>query len=178
MRFRVLATLLVFSAGSTVALVTERAKAPQPKPKQKEKEKEEEVLTFTTADLERKYGKSKKTKPQQQPEPGAKPQTKADKAKPDPLSQLQASQEAKREKAAQRAAAQERVQAAQEKVADLEKRLASLRNPLLGRPQPTDEEKEAWKGNDQAGRLRITEENLAAARGELSDALTALEELR
>ena len=183
MRFRILATLFVFFAGLTVALAAgDRSKAPEPKPKD-DKEKEE-VLTFTTEDMERRYGKSEKPKPKSKPvaEPQANAQKSEPKGKhpanPDPLSWLQARQEAKQEKAAQRAEAQRRVQAAQDKVAELQKRVASLRNPFLGRSQPTDEEKEAWKGIDQAGRLRLTEENLAAARGELEQARTALDELR
>ena len=148
------------------------SKDPPPKPKDEKKGKQEEVLTFTTADLERKYGKSVKPKPAVDPagEPAA--------AKPDPLAQLQAGQQAKRDKAAQRVEAQKKVQAAREKVAAIEKRLARLRNPLLGPARPDDDEKEAWKGKDQAGRLRMTEEKLAAARDELAAAETALNELR
>ena len=187
MRFRILFMLFVFLAGAAVPLAAkDSSKAREPKPK----DDEEEVLTFTTEDLERKYGKSEKAKlkPVDEPQanapkgqPGA--EHSANEAAPqdadrDPLSWLKAREEAKREKAAQLAEAQRRVQAAQDKVAELQKRSASLRNPFLGRPQPTDEEKAAWKGNDQAGRLRITEENLAAARSELAQARTALNELR
>ena len=189
MRFRILFMLFVFFAGAAVPLAAkDSSKAREPKPK----DDEEEVLTFTTEDLERKYGKSEKAKPK--PKPVDEPQANAPKgqpgaehsaneaapqdADPDPLSWLKAREEAKREKAAQLAEAQRRVQAAQDKVAELQKRSASLRNPFLGRPQPTDEEKAAWKDNDQAGRLRITEENLAAARSELAQARTALNELR
>ena len=78
----------------------------------------------------------------------------------------------------QRAEAQKQVQVAQEKVTELEKRLATLRNPFLGRAQPADDEKEAWKGADQAARVRMTEENLAAARDELAAARTASTALR
>ena len=78
----------------------------------------------------------------------------------------------------QRADAQRKVQAAQEKVAELEKRLASLRNPLLARSQPADDEKEAWDGADQVGRVRMTEESLAAARDELAAASAELNKLR
>ena len=181
MRFRTLVTLFVFLAGSTILLaVADPSKAPEPKPK----DKEEEVLTFTTKDFERKYGKSPKPKPAADPAAEAgkdKSKAKDGKGKPadlDPLAQLQADRLVKQKKAAQRSDAQQRVQAAQDKVAELEKRLARLRNPLLGRPQPTDEEKEAWEGTDQVGRLHITEENLATARAELAQARTALSELR
>lgn len=183
MRLRTLATLFVLLAGSTVLLATgDPSKAPEPKPK----DNEEEVLTFTTEDLERKYGKSEKLKPKPVADPrvnqrkGKHPANQAapQGADPDPLSWLQARQEAKRKKVAQRAEAQRRVQAAQDKVVELEKRLAILRNPLLGRPRPTDEENEAWKGADQAGRARITEEDLATARSELAQVRTALNELR
>jgi len=184
MRFRILATLFILVAATTVALAGGENKESKKKPKEG-KEKEEEVLTFTTADLERKFGKSAKpAKPQGDARPQTDPKAGAakDKSKPvaasDPLAQLQANQRARREKAAQRAEAQQRLQSVQAKVADLEKRLASLRNPYLARSQPSDEEKEAWKGKDQAGRLRVTEENLARARSELEQARADLNELR
>jgi len=179
MRFRTLATLFFFVAGLAIApALGGEKKTPKTKPKEK---KEEEVPTFTTDDLERKYGKSAKPKTEAQPAGAANGKNKPASPKapaPDPLAQLQASQQAKREKTAQRAEAQQRVQAAQAKVTDLEKRLASLRNPYLARSQPSDEEKEAWKGKDQAGRLRVTEENLAQARSELEQARADLNELR
>ncbi len=168
MRFRTLALLIVFLVGTTTAGESKDSKT---KAKPKPKAEEEEVLTFTTEDMERKYGKSPKPTPATQP--SAEPE-----AKPDPLAQLQASQQAERDKLVQRAEAQRQVQAAQEKVAELEKRLASLRNPLLARPQLTEEEKAAWNGADQVDRVRMTEENLAAAHDELAAARTALNKLR
>ena len=168
MRFRTLALLFAFLAGTTV-LLADGSKDPEtkPQPKPKPKVAEEEVLTFTTRDMERKYGQSAKRTPASKPV-----------AEPDPLAQLQASEQAKRDKAAQRVDAQRQVQAAEAKVAELEKRMASLRNPLLGRVQPAEEDKQAWKGADQVARLRMTEENLAVARDELEQARTALNEIR
>ena len=166
MRFRTVTMLFVFLAGSTILL----AAGDSPKdPKQKSKDpKEEEVLTFTTADMERKYGKSAKPAPKPTGGPGAEA---------DPLAQLQANQAAKREKVAQRAEGGARVRAAQEKVAALEKRIAGLRNPLLARSAPPEEDREAWDGADQAGRVQMTEKKLAAAREELAAARTALSKL-
>ena len=185
MRFRTLALLFAFLAGTTV-LLADGSKDPEtkPQPKPKPKVAEEEVLTFTTRDMERKYGKSAKPTPASKPvaEPPAKVGEAESKGKtegkPDPLAQLQASEQAKRDKAAQRVDAQRQVQAAEAKVAELEKRMASLRNPLLGRVQPAEEDKQAWKGADQVARLRMTEENLAVARDELEQARTALNEIR
>ena len=182
MRFRTLLVLVAFLA-ATVAAGESKDSKTKPKPKAEK----EEVLTFTTKDMERKYGKSPKPKPA--PQPGAGPDATAETpegktapqpARPDPLAQLQASEQAKRDKVVQRADAQRKVEAAQEKVAGLEKRLASLRNPLLARSQPSDEdeEKDAWNGADQAGRVRMTEESLAAARDELSAASAELNKLR
>ena len=172
MRFRTLAALFVLLGGSTIVLAAGNS-SKDPEPKSKDDKKKEEVLTFTTADMERKFGKSAKPKPK----PTAGPKPDQEKGK-DPLAQLQASQEAKRDKVEQRADAGRRVRAAHEKVKELEKRMASLRNPLLGRAQPADEDREAWKGADQAARLRMTEEKLAAARSELEQALKTLNELR
>ncbi len=179
MRLRTLTLLFVFLVGTTGLLAFETGtKDSETKAKPKPKAEEEEVLTFTTQDMERKYGKSPKpaptSKPGAEPEGKTAPQT----AKPDPLAQLQASEQAKRDKVVQRADAQRKVQAAQEKVAELEKRLASLRNPLLARSQPADDEKEAWDGADQVGRVRMTEESLAAAHDELAAAGAELNKLR
>ena len=170
MRLRTLATLLVFLGGFSALLAGPPSKDAKKKP---EAQKKEEVLTFTTADMERKYGKSAKpvAKSDSQATPDGKP-------KPDPLAQLQASQDAKREKIASRAEAGARARSAQENVTVLEKRLASLRNPLLPRSDPTGEEKEAWQKANQVERLRMTEKKLASAREELAAARAALGELR
>jgi len=166
-RFSILVVWMLFMASAAVAAADGQKKAePKPKPKPQDKE---EVLSFTTEDLERKFGKSAKARP--------KPDAKAKNAQ-DPLALLQAQQEAARQKVTQRAEAQKRVTAAETKVAELERRVASVRNPLLGRAQPGAEEEEAWKGADQAGRLRMAQESLTAAQNELADARKALKELR
>ena len=184
MRLRTFLLSIMFLVGTATAGESKDSKT---KPKPKPKAEEEEVLTFTTKDMERKYGKSPKPKPA--PQPGAEPDANAETpegktapqpARPDPLAQLQASEQAKRDKVVQRADAQRTVEAAQEEVAGLEKRLASLRNPLLARSAPSDEdeERDAWNGADQAGRVRMTEESLAAARDELAAASAELNKLR
>jgi len=166
-RSTTLTVTFLFLAG-LAASADEPARKPDPK---KERASEEEVLTFTSEDLERKYGPSTKAAPV------------ADGKAPDskvltPLQQLQAQQDAGVEKAAQREKAAKRVEAAQARVAELQRRRKMLRNPLLGRAQPEAEEKEAWAGADQAGRLKMTDESLAAARKELEQARKELNELR
>ena len=110
-----------------------------------------------------------------QPVPSAAPSAEApaDGKKPapaNPLEALQAKRRADLERAAADAEARQRIKQLQDRVAELEKRLSQLRNPLLGRARPQGEEAEAWKGADQAERLRLTEQRLAAARKELAKA--------
>jgi hypothetical protein len=168
-------TLLL--ACSAVASAQRQDSKPEPKPQ----EKEEEVLTFNTEDLERMYGKSKRSQPaatKTASQTSGNRRTKQAAADQDPLARLQAQQEAERDKAERLVDARRQVLAAEAKVAEHEARLAALRNPFLGRPQPSAEEQEAWDGSDQAGRLRIAEETLAAARQEAERARKALEEIR
>ena len=139
--------------------------------KEKTKAAEEEVLEFTTEDLERKYGPSSKPAPKSAAGPGA-PEGAS------PLEQLQASQRANKDKAAQREEARQRVQAAQARIKGLEKRVAQLRNPLLGRAEPEEGEKAAWSASDQAGRVKIAQDSIAAARKELEEAVQEMSRLR
>ena len=161
----------VLLAGSDISAETpEKTEESKPKDKRetegaKTKRAQEEVPTFTTHDLERKYGPSPKTVPK------AGTKAAADKRLAlSPLEALEASRNASRERAALHAKAAQRVQQLQTKLAELEQRLARLRNPLLGRAQPGQEDAKAWKAADQVQRLRLTEQSLATTRQELAQA--------
>ena len=149
-----LIALLLFSVGSVTAQETA---------KEKDKEKDDDVPVYTTKDFKKKYGKGQAPKPKQ-----------SDEAKPDPLAQLQASQAEAKKQRADRAAAKAAVVTAQKKVERLEKRLAQLRNPLLGKPKLDEETAKAWKGVDQATRIKQTEASLKEAQAELAEAKKAI----
>ena len=146
---------------NTVAMAATEKTAPKQDPKPAVERETEEVPTFTTEDLERKYGPSSK------PAPAADA---ASSTQADPLQQLLARQEAGREESARKEEARTRVTAAETIVRELEKKQARLRNPLLGAVVPDAGDEQAWRTADQAGRLRIIEESLAAARTELEQA--------
>lgn len=204
MRFRPILTVLVLLAASTVVVAQGDPSKPKSKAKPKP-EAEEEVLTFTTRDLERKYGASVKPKakppvPAAKPAPPTRPKggpakgapakggpgkgapqaeaAPAPPAKPDALALMQQKQADEKRRAQERASANQRIAAAKTRIAELEKRLAALRNPLLGRAQAGEADQEAWKKADQGARLRMTEEKLATAREELVQANAALKEIR
>jgi hypothetical protein len=78
------------------------------------------------------------------------------------------------------ALAEERVATAKQRVADFEKRMLAIRNPLLARPKPPEDEEEAtaWQDSDATGRVQQTEGQLEAARAEVAQAERDLAELR
>jgi len=176
----------------TALFLTGFAVADDPAPKEETGEKgktaseakddEDEVLTFSTEDLERKYGPSSKPPEKKAVEPAGKDANAKGKqagAKTlSPLEQMQANQQASKDRAAQRKDAATKVEKARARVKELEQRVSRLRNPLLGRAEAEDGEEAAWSKADQAGRVKIAEDALQSARTELQAAIKEMDELR
>ena len=134
----------------------------QEKAPKKAADKKEDVPTYSTKDFKKKYGSSSSARE------AAEAKRLADKSaaegKPTPLDKMKASQAAAAKSKQDRAAAEKELKQAQQEVARIETQLRALRNPLLARPNATDEEKEQQQGLGQADRIKLVEKNLAAAK--------------
>jgi hypothetical protein len=175
-----IAILTAVMAASGLFAETEKAKDSTPKDKtqnkqeSKAKAEKDEVLTFTTLDFERKYGPSPRALPKTETKPDDDGKPPAD----DPLAAMLAKRDADRDRAAKITQATQRVQKLQLEIASMEKSLAQLRNPLLGRAQPAEDDAKAWKDADQGERQTLTQERLASVRKELAQAQKELNGVR
>ena len=97
---------------------------------------------------------------------------------PDPLQALDLQLARRRESRMRLARAEDRVERAERSLQALESRRLAVANPYLPRPVLTAGEAEGWEGLDNAARLRITKEAIAAARVELEAAREGVQRLR
>lgn len=158
---------VALSLSVALLLLSATAIAQEKAPKKKADDKEE-VPTYSTKDFNKKYGSSAKAR--EAAEAKRRENAAAREGAETPLDKMKSSQAAAAKVKQDRAAAQQEVQKAQQEVQRLKGQLRALRNPLLARPDQSDEEKQQQKGLDQAARIKLVEKKLAAAEATLKEA--------
>jgi hypothetical protein len=97
---------------------------------------------------------------------------------PDPVQVMENEEARKDARQLQIAEAQRAVAAAEARVRDLERRALAVKNPFLARPEIPDEDRAAWDKMTAPERLKLTEDQLKAARDDLERAKARLDQLQ
>lgn len=139
---------------------------------EKEKEKEDEPYVYTNEDL-------KKYATEEEPEEEGEEETEeitSDKVE-EMIKELEEPEKIRRWKEAKIKAAEERIKQAEMRLDYLRKKKASIQNPLLPRPEPTEEDAREESGMDNVRRLERTEKQIGEAEEELDRLEKDYEEL-
>jgi hypothetical protein len=99
-------------------------------------------------------------------------------AEKDALTWLFEQEAARKEHVAKISEAEQRIVGLRQRVVDLEKRELAIKNPLLARPQPPEEDADEWIGATAPERVAQTQVQIEAAKEALAEAERELSSLR
>lgn len=140
--------------------------------KKEESSKEEKAYVYTNADLEKYAQEEESTEIQEDLEEVTY------EAVDEMIKKIEEPERIRKWKESKLKAAEERVQNAEMRLDYLQKKKASIQNPLLPRPKPTKEDEQEEAGMDNVERLERTEKQIEEAEEELKKCEEDLEKLK